>query len=88
MFRSIILIALIASQNSTIEYSCNNIIKLEEQAVAKDSKDFFVLAHCYQGGEGVTKDLSKAAEYFRKSADQNYAPAQFNLGVMCIGLQS
>ena len=34
----------------------------------------------YQLGEGVPKDLGKAAELLQKAADQGYAPAQLNLG--------
>ena len=35
---------------------------------------------CYENGEGVKKDKTKAAEWYRKSAEQGYARAQCNLG--------
>ncbi len=47
--------------------------------------DVFVqnnLGHMYQTGQGVTKDLKKAAEWYQKAADQGYAVAQSNLGLM------
>ena len=78
----IILIAVTACQDSTVESSCSNITKLESQVAAKDKKVLITLAQCYQDGEGVTKDLVKAVEYYQKAADQNYAPAQTNLGIM------
>ena len=33
-------------------------------------------------GQGVVKDEEEAAKWFRKAADQGYAPAQYNLGGM------
>ena len=35
----------------------------------------------YFGTLGVTKDLAESVKWYRKAAEQNYAPAQFNLGV-------
>ncbi len=35
---------------------------------------------CYDQGQGVTKDLSKAAHWFAAAAAQGVAQAQFNLG--------
>jgi TPR repeat protein len=34
----------------------------------------------YYNGRGVEKDFAKAAEYYRKAADQGHALAQYNLG--------
>ncbi len=34
----------------------------------------------YSSGEGVDQDYSVAAQWFRKSAEQGYYPAQYNLG--------
>ena len=36
----------------------------------------------YEKGEGVPKDLRKAAELYQKAADQGYAEAQCNLGLL------
>ena len=38
----------------------------------------------YQKGEGVKQDLSEAAKWYRKSAEQGKASAQLNLGMMYI----
>ncbi|RKZ48253.1 MAG: hypothetical protein DRQ58_04875 [Gammaproteobacteria bacterium] len=35
----------------------------------------------FEFGEGVPQNYSTAYEFFRKSADQNYAPAQYKLGL-------
>jgi TPR repeat protein len=34
-----------------------------------------------QNGEGVSKDLKGAADYFKLAADQSFAEAQYNYGV-------
>src|SRR5436305_7625592 len=36
----------------------------------------------YYRGTGVRGDYRQAAEWFRRAAEQNCAPAQFNLGVL------
>lgn len=33
-------------------------------------------------GKGVTQDYTEAAKWYRKAADQGFAQAQFNLGLM------
>ena len=47
------------------------------------------LGLCYEYGEGVAEDKTKAAEWYEKAARRGYAPAQCNLGFfydreMCI----
>jgi TPR repeat protein len=37
----------------------------------------------YVNGEGVPKDAAQAVNWYRKSAEQGNASAQFNLGLMC-----
>jgi len=39
----------------------------------------------YELGRGVTRDLTKAFDYYRKSATQGFAAAQFNVGNMYAG---
>jgi len=51
--------------------------KLPDQG---DAAAQFRLALNYETGEGVTKDLGKAAELYQKAAHQGYARAQNNLG--------
>src|SRR5690606_35083840 len=53
--------------------------ELAEQGVAKAQ---FNLGVMYANGEGVPKNASQAAAWFRKAAEQGGASAQFNLGVM------
>ena len=36
----------------------------------------------YSKGEGVKQDYFEAAKWYRKAAEQGYASAQYNLGVM------
>lgn len=42
----------------------------------------FVLANAYLTGEGVSTNAEEAAKWFRKAADQQFAPAQFYLGML------
>ena len=37
----------------------------------------------YTKGRGVKQDHKEAVEWYRTAAKQGFAPAQFNLGVMC-----
>ena len=36
----------------------------------------------YRNGEGVPQDYAQAVKWYRKAAEQGYANAQFNLGLM------
>ena len=36
----------------------------------------------YANGEGVPQDAAEAVRWFRLAAEQGYASAQYNLGVM------
>src|SRR4051812_26095130 len=42
----------------------------------------FDLGCAYYHGNGVSKDLSQAAGWFRKAAEKGHAQAQYNLGYM------
>ena len=35
----------------------------------------------YANGEGITEDHAEAAKWYRKAAEQNYAPGKYNLGI-------
>ena len=50
-------------------------------AFAGDKFAQFILGDCYKNGERVAKDLKKAMEWFKKSADQGHASAQNSLGL-------
>ncbi len=36
----------------------------------------------YYNGEGVAKDLAKAAEWYRKAAEKKHVRAKYNLGIL------
>ncbi len=51
-------------------------------ATGGDPRAEFYVGSFYERGPASTRDLTKAAEWYRKSADQGYAPSQVNLGYM------
>jgi TPR repeat protein/membrane protease YdiL (CAAX protease family) len=52
-------------------------------AIAGDPKAQFYLGHFYEHGPIQVRDLPKAADWYFKSARQNFAPAEAYLGYMC-----
>ena len=42
----------------------------------------YQVAHEYKYGENSNTDFVRALELYQKAADQNYAPAQFSLGMI------
>lgn len=40
----------------------------------------FILGTCYDSGRGISRDMTQALQWFRKSADQGYDAAQYKLG--------
>ena len=46
---------------------------------------FLSCTEMYRNGEGVVRDPKKAAEWYRKAAEQGYADAQNNLGLLYAG---
>jgi TPR repeat protein len=42
----------------------------------------YMLGMMYENGDGVPEDSARAAEWYRKAAEQDNAEAQSNLGVM------
>ena len=59
----------------------------EQRAVQGDPIAQFCLGCMYKHGRGVKPDFEKAIAWYTKAAEQGYAPAQNDLGVMyeCIG---
>ncbi len=53
---------------------------IEDSANRGDARAQYALAKLYYNGEGVTKDLTKAVEWYQKAADQGDAKAQLSLG--------
>ena len=58
------------------------IYDFEQRAVQGDPVAQFCLAFMYKHGKGVPPDPQKAIEWYTKAAEQGYASAQNNLGVM------
>jgi len=57
-------------------------LKLEEQGKLRNAREQYELGKMYYEGKGVALDLTKAAKWYRKSAEQGNADAQFWLGNM------
>ena len=58
------------------------IYDFEQRAVQGDPVAQFCLGYMYKHGKGVRSDPQKAIEWYTKSAEQGYTPAQNDLGVM------
>ncbi len=56
--------------------------EMKRKAESGDAKSQFGLARLYYNGNGVTKDDTKAAEWYRKAAEQGNDFAQYKLGAM------
>jgi TPR repeat protein len=52
------------------------------KAKAGDPAAQVKVGQMYIFGQGVGRDSSEAAKWFRKAADQNYADGQYRLGVL------
>jgi TPR repeat protein len=64
------------------EFDGNAPADLLAKAEAGDVQAQNELGEAFQAGKvGVTMDPVRAAKWFRRAADQNYAPAQSNLGL-------
>ena len=59
--------------------------EVKAKAEAGDAESQVELGLRYDKGEGVVKDHAEAAKWYRKAAEQNYAEAQYNLGI-CISM--
>ena len=53
--------------------------KNQKQAKKGNAAAQFNLGICYEQGRGVEKDTKKAFEWYKKSAEQGFADAQYNL---------
>lgn len=48
-------------------------------AAQGDAQAEFVIGELYYQGQGVSKDYTKAAEWYQRAADQNFVAAEMNL---------
>jgi len=55
--------------------------EVKAKAEAGDAESEMELGRRYDRGEGVVKDHAEAVKWYRKAAQQNFAVAQYNLGV-------
>jgi len=42
------------------------------------------LGYMYKNGEGVSQDYTKALDWYTKAAEQGFAKAQYNLGLIYV----
>lgn len=56
--------------------------KLVVAAESNDEVAMGFLAELYEQGRGIEKNQEKAYTWYKKSAELNYAPAQYNLAVL------
>lgn len=72
-------IAFAAATGSLVAQDINAI---RQKAQAGDAEAEYQLARAYYSGKGTAFDPKQGLQWLRKSADQNYAPAEFALGVI------
>lgn len=61
------------------------IVKLERLASQNSAEARFILAANYRTGLGVTKDLAKAFDLYRKAAEHSHIPAIAEAGIALVG---
>ncbi len=57
-------------------------VKDQETNKSKDAQALFQTAYAYDAGKGVVKNIEKAIEHYKLSADKGNAAAQYNLGLI------
>lgn len=57
--------------------------EIKARAENGDAALQYQLGLCYFNGTSVAKDYLEAARWWRKAADQDYAPAQYQFGLCC-----
>jgi TPR repeat protein len=93
--KKIFLAALLANYitNSFAEYSeglsaykANNFAvafkEFSSSAKQGDARSRFAIGMMYHNGQGVPKDYTQAASWYRKAAEQGHAASQYSLGLM------
>jgi len=70
------------STHATARPADNDFYALGAPAAAGDAQAQFALGNYYFDGRGVAQDYGQALTWYRKSADQGYAPALNQLGYM------
>src|SRR5882672_7128534 len=75
---SVAVVQLAAQQTKAVQ---KPVEEVKAKAEAGDAESQVELGRRYDKGEGVVKDQVEAVKWYRKAAEQNYAKAQYNLGV-------
>ena len=57
-------------------------VLFHEAAAQGDAGAQYNLSYMYHHGQGVSQDYGRAVEFYRKAANQGYAHAQCNLGIV------
>jgi hypothetical protein len=65
-----------------VDESGYKLAKLLELAGKRDPKSQYELGKLYEHNRGITRDLRQATGWYKKAAEQGYAPAQYSLGLM------
>lgn len=71
-----------SKDSSPAVHSQTEIVDLQKKAEAGDSSSAYALGRAYENGDGVRKNLERAAFWYRKAAEQGNAKAQNSLGVL------
>src|ERR1043166_10171824 len=75
---SVAVVQLAAQQTNADRKSIDEI---KAKAEAGNPESQVELGRRYDKGEGVVKDQVEAVKWYRKAAEQNFAKAQYNLGI-------
>src|SRR6267378_4931770 len=75
---SVAVVQLAAQQTKTDQKPLKEV---RAKAEAGDAESEVELGRRYDKGEGVVKDHTEAAKWYRKAAEQNYAVTQYHLGL-------
>lgn len=83
-FAGVLLVALVLMSGSAFSQDAAAGIAPATLAKAKsgDAASQYLVAIEYQKGDLVPRDFVQAADWYRKSAEQGYAPAQYSLGLL------
>jgi S1-C subfamily serine protease len=79
----VLIIRFAAAQEPATNTKTNKFDLLRKSAEQGSKTAQCKLAVCYEYGDGIPSDNREAIKWYRKSADQGYAPAQLFLGFRC-----
>jgi TPR repeat protein len=74
------LISLLLLTLTVISANAQNSSTRKADAKKGNAEEQYQLGLCYETGDGVEKNMTEAAAWFRKAAEQGLAEAQYSLG--------